>query len=511
MKIIDNKALVLRLKNPAPVLAATPDARTIDANTVAVKWDIPNVHALRDLGFEPPSPIEGKYSWPGKHRPMEHQKTTASFLTLNRKAFCFSDPGTGKTASAIWAADYLMTQGLVNRVLVVCPVSIMDAAWRNDLFTFAMHRRVDVAYGSATKRKKVIESDAEFVIINYDGVKVMADEIAAGGFDLVVVDECSSYQNAQTARWKVLNKLIGPDTWLWMMTGTPAAQGPDYAYGLAKLVNPKSVPRHFGAFRDSVMYKITQFKWAVKDNAAETVHRVLQPAIRFSKEECLDLPDLMYVARMVEMTPQQRKFYHKMRKELLLEAAGENVTAGTAAVVMTKLLQISSGSVITDEQNALVFDISSRYRVLSEVIAETTSKVLVFVPFRNAVEQLKEKLTADKIACEIIDGSVPVSKRSEVFHAFQNDPDPRVLLIQPQAAAHGVTLTAADTVVWWGPTASLEIYEQANARIHRKGQTKKCTIVQLIGSPVEERVYKMLDNKIDLHRQVIDLYKNALD
>lgn len=511
MKIIDNKALVLRLKNPAPVLAAVPNARPVDTNTVAVKWDIPNVHALRELGFDAPSPIEGKYGWPGKYRPMEHQRTTASFLTLNRKAFCFSDPGTGKTASAIWAADYLMTQGLVRRVLVVCPVSIMDAAWRNDLFTFAMHRRVDVAYGSAAKRQKVLESDAEFVVINYDGVKVMADTIAAGCFDLIIVDEASSYQNAQTARWKVLNKLIGPDTWLWMMTGTPAAQGPDYAYGLAKLVNPKSVPRHFGAFRDMVMYKITNFKWGVKDTAPETVHRVLQPAIRFSKDECLDLPDLVYVARMVEMTAQQKRFYGKMRKELLLEAAGENVTAGTAAVAMTKLLQISSGSVYTDDKNVLQFDIGTRYRVLSEVIAETPSKVIVFVPFRNAIELLAEKLAADKVSCEIIDGSIPASKRSEVFHAFQNDPNPRVLLIQPQAAAHGVTLTAADTIVWWGPTASLEIYEQANARIHRKGQTKKCTIVQLIGSPIEEKVYTMLDNKIDLHRQVIDLYKNALD
>ena len=511
MKIIDNKALVLRLKNPAPVLTAAPDARSIDANTVAVKWDIANVHALRDLGLNPPSPIERRYDWPGKFKPMSHQRETAAFLTMHRKAFCFSDPGTGKTASAIWAADFLIEQGLVRRVLVVCPVSIMDAAWRNDLFTFAMHRRVDVAYGSAAKRRKVIESDAEFVIINFDGVKVMADDIAAGGFDLIVVDEASSYQNAQTARWKTLNKLVGPDTWLWMMTGTPAAQGPDYAYGLAKLVNPNSVPRHFGAFRDMVMYKITQFKWAAKDTAPKTVHRVLQPAVRHSKEECLDLPDLVYVSRMVEMTPQQKKFYERMRKDLLLQAAGENVTAGTAAVAMTKLLQISSGSVYTDDQNALVFDISSRYRVLTEVLAETSSKVLVFVPFRNAIELLSEKLRTDKVSCEVIDGGVPAGHRTDIFNAFQNQPDPRVLIIQPQAAAHGVTLTAAATVVWWGPTASLEIYEQANARIHRKGQTKKCTIVQLVGSPVEQRVYKMLDDKIDLHRQVIDLYKNALD
>jgi superfamily II DNA or RNA helicase len=435
----------------------------------------------------------------------------STYLLFRRNGCVFASGNTGKTASAIWAADFLMQQGLVRRALVICPVSIMDSAWRADLFSFAMHRRVDIAYGPAKKRAKIIESDAEFVIINYDGVQIVADQIQKGGFDLIIVDEASHYQNAQTRRWKALDKLVGPDTWLWMMTGTPAAQGPDYAYGLAKLVNPKTVPRFFNAFRDMVMYKISNFKWGVKENAAETVHRVLQPAIRFTKAECLDLPDLVYVKRVVEMTPQQKKFYEKLRKELLMQAAGENVTAGTAAVAMTKLLQISSGSVYTDEQNTLQFDISSRYKVLSEVLAETKNKVLVFVPFRNAIDLLSTRLRGDGITCEVISGAVPASERTDIFRAFQTETDPRVLVVQPQAAAHGVTLTAADTIVWWGPTASLEIYEQANARIHRQGQKNKCTVVQLVGSPVEKRVYDLLDNKIDLHRQVIDLYNNALD
>lgn len=511
MDIVDNKALLLRLQNPSRVLAAVPDSKQVDSTTVAVRWAMPQVHALRDLNIAAPSPIETRYNWPGKYKPMSHQRETAAFFTLNKKCFCFSDPGVGKTASAIWAADYLLTQRLIRRVLVVCPVSIMDSAWRADLFTFAMHRKVDVAYGSATKRKKVIASDAEFVIINFDGVKIVNDDLRAGGFDLVIVDECSSYQNAQTARWKALNKLIGPDTWLWMMTGTPAAQGPEHAYGLAKLVNPASVPRFFNAFRDQVLYKISNFKWGVKDTAAATVHKVLQPAIRHSKQECLDLPDLLYIKRRIEMTPQQKRFYDKMRKDMLMEAAGEQVTAGTAAVKMTKLLQLSSGSIITDEANALTFDISSRYKVLSEVLAETANKVIVFVPFRNSIDLLSEKLKSDGVNCAVISGGVPVHQRTEIFRAFQTQRDPRVLIIQPQAAAHGVTLTAADTIVWWGPTASLEIYEQANARIHRKGQTNKCTIVQLVGSPVEQRVYDLLDGKIDLHKQVIELYSGALD
>jgi len=805
VEIIDDKALLLRLKNPAHVLASVPDSRRVDDHKVVVRWGVPQTQALRELGIKAPSPIERKYSWPGKFKPMSHQIETAAFFTMNKRAFCFSSQGTGKTASAIWAADYLMQQGIIKRVLVICPVSIMDAAWRNDLFSFAMHRKVDVAHGSAAKRRKIIQSDAEFIIINYDGVKIVLDDLMEGGFDLIIVDECfvagtqvhtpdgakpieslkvgdfvftshgvapiktassriprelvkvklsngkqikctpehpfftdwgwlpahaiggrqlidlsdmpyllgtvqsphggletppkgwhkhrhdllsilrsekvapaasggssgafshrnaakkehcdtdrsaeifedagpvvsdsqnqgaqtpgagrqwdgnvpvrssfgtlssgglglelpssvgetaarlsyelqarlrmaakeggfgsrrqfpqnkagagegqekdeqakgtwvdsvsyceqgdiepvynievdgtpnyfvgdghlvhncSAYQNAQTARWKTLQKLIGEDTWLWMMTGTPAAQGPDNAYGLAKLVNPRGVPRFFNAFRDMVMYKITNFKWGVKDTAHETVHRVLQPAIRFTKEECLDLPDLVYVRRDVPMTPQQKRFYERMRKDLLMEAAGEQVTAGTAAVAMTKLLQLSSGSLYTDDQNTLQFDISTRYKVLKEVLAETPHKTIVFVPFRNTIELLRDKLTEDNVTCEVISGGVPAAERSQIFKRFQETDNPHVLIIQPQSAAHGVTLTAADTIVWWGPTASLEIYEQANARIHRQGQKNKCTIVQMVGSPMERHVYDLLDNKVDLHRKVIDLYDKALD
>ena len=511
MQIIDNKALLLRLRNPAPVLAAVPDAKAVDEHTVAVKWGVTQAQALRKLNLKAPSPIERKYPWPGKFKPMSHQRETAAFFTLHKRCFCFSEQGVGKTASAIWAADYLMTQGLVKRVLIVCPVSIMDAAWRNDLFSVVMHRRVDVAYGAAPKRKKIIAGDAEFLIINYDGIAVVKDELIAGGFDLIIIDEGSHYSNAQTARWKALRALIKDDTWLWLMTGTPAAQSPVQAFGLAKLVNPQGIPRTFSSFRDMVMYKITQFKWGVKDTAPDTVHRVLQPAIRFSKMECLDLPEIVYMQRDVPLGKQQRLYYEKLRKQMLMEASGETVTAPNAAVVMTKLLQISSGSVYSDDQNTLQFDIKERYSALTEVLEEAPRKVLIFVPFKHTMRLVSEYLTRDGITCDMINGDVPASARTEIFRRFQSEPDPRVLVIQPQAAAHGVTLTAADTIVWWGPTTSLEIYAQANARIHRKGQVNRCTVIRLVGSPVERRVYDMLDNKIDVHTQVIELYKNTLD
>ena len=512
MEIIDNKALLLTLRHPQRVTTVIPKSKELPGNKVLVKWGLDEAKVLRNLKIRGiPSPILGAYDWPGQYKPFAHQKDTAAFLTLNQRAFCFNEQGTGKTGSVIWAADYLLKQRRIKRVLVICPLSIMDSAWRADLFKFAMHRSVDIAYGVKDKRRAIIKGNAEFVIINFDGVELVSDEIANGGFDLIVVDEANAYKNVQTKRWKMLNSLIKPSTWLWMLTGTPAAQSPLDAYGLAKLVNPQSIPRFFSAFRDQVMVKLTNFRWIPKENATNVVFQALQPAIRYTKDECLDLPEMTYVHRRVELTKQQQKYYDLLKKQMIVQAAGEEVTSVNAAVNMSKLLQISCGAVYSDTGETLEFDISNRYKVLKEVIEEASQKVLIFVPFKHVINILTDKLIADGITTEIINGDVPVAKRTDIFKRFQETDDPRVMVIQPQAAAHGVTLTAANTVVWWGPTPSLETYAQANARVHRSGQRHPSTVVQLAGSPAERHVYKLLDNKIDVHSKIVDLYKEILE
>lgn len=512
MEVINNKALLLRLKEPHRVTAVIPKSKVVGQNQVVVHWGLDEAQVLKNLRIKDvPSPILRDYDWPGLHKPFDHQKTSASFLTLHKRAFCLSEQGTGKTGSVIWAADYLMQHGRVRRALVICPLSIMDSAWRADLFKFAMHRQVDIAHGSAEKRREVINGTAEFVIINYDGVEVVVDDIEKAGFDLIVVDEANAYKNAQTKRWKILNALLRPDTWLWMLTGTPAAQSPADAYGLAKLVNPSNVPRFFTTFKDMVMYKAGQFRWVPKPSATQTVYKALQPAIRFTKAECLDLPEMTYVNRQVALTAQQEKYYKLMKKQMIIEAGGEEITAVNAAVNLSKLLQLSCGAVYSDTGETIEFDIKNRYAVLKEVIDETDKKVLVFAPFKNAIELITNKLRADGYETEVIQGDVPAGKRAEIFRNFQDTPSPRVLVIQPQSASHGVTLTAADTVVWWGPTSSLETYEQANARVHRAGQRHPTTVVRLIGSNAERHVYQMLDTKKDVHTQVVDLYKRLLD
>ena len=511
MEIIDNKSLLLRLRDPKRVINYITSSRELSKNEVMVDWKLPEATILNALNINVPSPICGQYAWPGK-TPFKHQIHTASFLTLHKKAFCFNEQGTGKTASAIWASDYLMNLGVVERVLIICPLSIMDSAWREDLFEFAPHRTVAIAHGSAKKRKEIIKSRKEFTIINYDGVAIVIDDLVKCNYDLVIVDEATHYKNAQTTRWKKLNRIVKDcDPWLWMMTGTPASQSPVDAFGLAKLVNPKNIPSFFSTFKEQVLFRVSQFTWKPRENAVDIVHKALQPAIRFTKKECLDLPEMVYVKRKVELTPQQSRYYKRLKDQMVMSVLGEEISAVNAAVHLNKLLQISAGGVYTDSGEAIAFDITNRYKVLKEVINESSQKVLVFVPFKHVIQIVRDALIKDNITTEVIDGSVSSTKRTDIFKKFQTNSDPQVLVIQPQAAAHGVTLTRASTIVWWGPTSSLETYSQANARIHRSGQTHKCTVVQLVGSNAEKHVYKLLDNRIHIHTKIIDLYKEILD
>jgi len=516
MEIYKDKALIVNTKRPQLILDKIPKSKIIRTHEngvaqVIVNWGLEEVLALSELRVKnPPSPISIEYKWPGIHTPFDHQRTTAEFLSAHKRAYCLSEAGTGKTSAVIWAADYLMNKGLIKRMLVVCPLSIMQAAWQSDFFKTAMHRTVGIAHGTAEKRKKVFAENTDAVIINYDGIEIVEKEITNGNFDLIVVDEANYIKTVTTRRWKSINKIVNPNTWVWLMTGTPAAQSPADAYGLAKLVNPSSVPKYAGTFKDMVMQKIGQFTWVPRFNAQDTVFKTLQPAIRYTKEECLDLPAVLYTTREVPLTAQQEKYYKKLKKDMFVQTSGVDVTAVNAGVMLTKLLQVSAGSIYSDDGQVVEFDIANRMTALKEIISEASHKVLVFCPFRHSIEKVMTELTKDKIPCETIHGDVSMNKRTEIFKAFQETKDPQVLVIQPQAASHGVTLHAANVVVFWSPVMSVETYIQCCARVDRAGQRNPMTVVHLQGSPVETKIYKMLQNKIDHHIKLVDLYKEEI-
>ena len=503
MEIVEDKALILRTRDPhkysiIPKSKAMP--RADGGYDVAVYWGLDEARVLRNLGVKNvPSPITRRYDWPGRYKPMAHQIETASFLTLYRRAFVFSEPGTGKTLSALWAADYLMRLKKVRRVLILCPLSIMHSAWMGDINNSIIHRSAVIAHHpQASRRIEMIQHDYEIVITNYEGLNLIANEVCNDGrFDLVIVDEANAYKTPSTKRWKALNSILTPNTYLWMMTGTPASQSPVDAYGLARLVNPDGVPRFLTAWRDQVMNKITTFKWAPKADAKDKVFEALQPAIRFTKEACLDLPPVVTMTREVKLTPQQAKYYNLLKERMLVQAAGETITAVNAAAGVSKLLQISCGAAYTDDREVVEFDSAPRLAVLEEILEETDRKVIIFALFRSTIDTISTYLTKKGIVNECIHGDVTPSKRGQIIHRFQTEAEPRILVMQPQATAHGITLTAADTVVFYGPLMSVEQYIQCCARADRKGQTSdKVTVIHIQGSPIEQRMFKALEGKV---------------
>jgi len=526
MKVIDDSAIQLSLPHSVAELVLQHVDRAhkvVDLGTrqeLLVYWNQEEIerlaHYIDELRPTPslpeiPGPIFRDYNWPGIYKPFNHQKDTASFLSLRPRAFCFNEAGTGKTSAAIWAADYLMKLNKVKRVLVICPLSIMYSAWLDDIFKTTIHRTAAVAYGDSDRRKKIIEGGYEFVIINYDGVNVAFSSIIKAKFDLIIVDEANAYKTPTTKRWRTLSKIITPETMLWMMTGTPAAQSPIDAFGLAKMISPTRVPKYATVWRDKVMTQISRFKWIPRTDSKSQVFAALQPAIRFTKSECLDLPPLIYQTREVALSPQVTKYYKALKSQLLVEAVGEQISAVNAAASMSKLLQISGGAVYTDKKNVVRFDISPRLSALKEVLDETINKVVIFVPYIHTIDVVVEYLEKQGISSAIIKGDVSAKSRAEIINHFQSQTNPRVLVIQPQAASHGVTLTAADTVVFWSPVLSVETYMQCVARIDRVGQKNKMTVVHLQGSEAEKKVYAMLQGKIDSHLKLVDLYKQELD
>jgi len=195
----------------------------------------------------------------------------------------------------------------------------------------------------------------------------------------------------------------------------------------------------------------------------------------------------------------------------MVEASGETISAVNAAASVSKLLQISCGAAYTDDHEVVEFDSAPRLNVLEEILEETTRKVIIFAMFRSTIDTIHTHLLKRNITAEFINGTVNPSKRSDIIRRFQNEDTPRVLVMQPQATAHGITLTRADTVIFYGPLMSVEQYTQAIARADRKGQdSDKVTVIHIQGSPIEKKMFKALESKVSDNLLITQMFENEI-
>ena len=509
MIVIDKaKALILKLKDPARVLSVIPTAKKITVQgqeLVAVPHKQDEVRVLRNMGFKAPAPILHYYGWPGHYTPFEHQRLTSAFLTMHKRSIVLNQIGTGKTQSALWAADYLMKKGLVRKVLILSPLSTLERVWGDGIFIHFPHLRSVTLHGSAERRLKLLKTQADFYIVNHDGFRIVAPHLK--DFDLIIVDEATVFRNPQTQRFKSFSKWLAnhPDVRLWLMTGTPTPNEPTDAWALAKLIDSPAITKTYGMFREQVMTKVGAYKYVPRHDAAEIVSSVLYPSIRFTRDECLDLPPTIHQTRQVPLTADQKAHYETMWKHLITEVQQEGaITAANEAVKIQKLVQIACGVAYGDDGRNIELDCAPRVDAVREVITEVGGKVIVFVPLTGTLHMLERELSKDWTV-GVVNGEVSPSKRNQIFSAFQDTPDPHVLIAHPATMAHGLTLTAASTVIWYGPINSNEIYVQANGRIERIGKQHTSLVVHIEATPLEAKMYKRLEQKQSLQGLLLDL------
>jgi SNF2 family DNA or RNA helicase len=523
--------------------ARIPAARPLDYKGKRL-WAVPyntwETQVLRTMGYLVPSPIGTYYDWPREitqvPQPFHNQVETAAFLTLNHRAYCLNEIGTGKTLSALWAADWLMRERLVRKVLILSPLSTLERVWSDGVFLHLRERSIAVLYGSAAKRRKLFANNAfDFYVINHDAVDIIAEvkwkqkkagndkttgqpvyqqvldtvKLLRDDIDLVIIDELGAYRNGTTNRWRVLDLALDPRMWVWGMTGTPIPNAPSDAYSEMKLITPSRLPRYFTEFRQMVMQQMTDYIWIAKKDAPITVYEYMQPAIRFTRDECFDLPPCTYSTREVPLTAEQKKHYKELAQQLYTEIGEGKVTAVNEGVKMGKLIQCACGVVYDNEGVPREINAKPRIDEVREIIEQTEHKVIVFVPFTAPLLMLERELSK-QFKCAVVYGDVSKAKRDTIFADFQTLSEPRVLIADAGTMSHGLTLTEAATIVWYGPKPSNDIYEQANGRITRPGQKNNQHIIHLASTEVERRLYARLRERGRLQGILLDMVQKGV-
>lgn len=449
------------------------------------------------------------------------------FLLSHPRCFNLSDMGTQKTLAALWAADRLMQDLPNTKCLVICPLSTMELVWADSIrYDFMGRRTFSILHGSVAQRMKALESNVDFYILNHDGLAIGAvkneqNKLVATGFTkaikdredirIIIYDEVSALKHATTDRSRTAYGILGGRDYVWAMTATPAAQAPTDAYGVAKLINGRSAAfPSFYAFRNRTMHQpaYSQFKWLPNHGAEQHVAKLLEPSIRFSADECNDIPPMSVQQRQVELSEEQQKALQELQKDLQATLdSGVKISAINEAAFRTKLLQLVCGAVYDDKHGDHKLDCRPRLRVLEEVIEGCGQKVIVFAPFTSVVSMLYDHLRY-KYATAMVTGATSPNERAKIFRGFQGGDAPRIIVADAGTMSHGLDLTRSTLIIWYSPIDKAETYQQANARIHRPAQSYPTTVVQLTSTKLEREIFHCRAENISMQGSVLKLLES---
>ena len=423
-----------------------------------------------------------------------HQTDTTNFILKNPRCLITSDPGTGKTRSVL---DALVQTKSVT--LVIAPLSILEAAWVDDIKKFQPTLTYGVAY--AKNRQKIFaDQELDMVITNFEAVNYLSkDPSLLDRFNTLVVDEFTAFKNKDSKRSKNLRKIVSQFDTRVFMSGTPNTNSIiDVWHPTLCVDDGQRLGTRYYSFRNQVCTpKFNGFanEWIDKPGIEETIaHQLNDINVRYALEDCIDLPDNVTRVMHTDLTPAVQKMYKTLSEESVLYTKQGTINAVNAGARVKKLLQLVSGAVY-DEQGDAKYIHQQRYDMIMDLLEVRKHSLVAFnwKHERNALTALADKRG---YTYEIIDGETNPQKRVDIVQRFQAG-QIKILFAHPQSASHGLTLTKATTCIWCSPTYNAEHFQQFNRRIHRSGQTNKTeTILIAARNTWEETVYEKLNGKL---------------
>jgi SNF2 family DNA or RNA helicase len=449
------------------------------------------------------------YEYYGEMRPLAHQLKTIKFMLKNKRGYLFLSMGTGKTATTLWFIDMLLEAGHIKKVLISAPLSTMKSVWADEVRKVCPYRKYVIVHGTRNERIAALNSNASIFITNTDAVRTYEKEFIKLGADVLILDEVTDYANATSKRSRAMQRLSARTKSVFGLSGGPVAGGLINSFGIAKVVNPSNLPTpYFTKYRDMILQQINMYEYIEKPGALGIVNKTLSPAIKFSLEECVDLPPLTFETRVVELPEVTMNLFKDMLKHQIAEFHSGVITAATAGVKAIRLMQILTGSTKTEEGTIVRTDITPKLMELLSIYHEAGNKLVVFAQSVETVRILEEFFISKKIHVKKIHGDVSLNARSAIVQEFQSRPD-GVLVAQVKTMSHGITLTKSHTLVFFGTIAGNETYRQAIRRIRRIGQEHPQTIVKLISTKFEEKVFAKLDATEFTSQAVLEMYGNG--
>jgi len=421
----------------------------------------------------------------------------------------------GKTVSTLTAIDNLIFLGEVNKVLVIAPLRVAEDTWSTEVgkWDHLKHLKISKILGTKKQRKEALNKDADIYVTNRENVDWLVSECFDSWiWDMVIIDELSSFKSSKAKRFRALKKVRAYFKRIVGLTGTPAPNSLiDLWPQIYLLDGGQRLGKTITGFKDRYFNPgrrngYVVYNWELKQGAEEAIqNKISDICISMKADDYLDIPERIDNRVEISLSKKALEIYKKLEKELVIEIAEEDITAANSAVLTNKLLQMANGAIYSETKEVVNIH-DEKLGKLEEIIDTSNGKsVLVFYNFKHDYNRISEMLTKKKITYQTLNDSEDIKK--------WNEGEIQVALLHPASAGHGLNLQyGGNIIVWFGLTWSLELYQQANARLHRQGQKEIVIIHHLISKgTVDEDVMNALANKEVNQNMLLEAVKARLE